>query len=579
MLGGPVFHCELVRTARRRRTFAFRFVFGLIVLGIVGASYLGEYGSLQLWSGGRSLSLQESAQFGQALFAAIMATQAALVLGLMPALAADAIATERQRKTLHYLLASRLSSAEIVTGKLGARLLSVAVYPVLALPILSLLTLIGGVSPASLVLGYAAIASSAYFLASIALVASVLAWRPRDAVGSTFSATAAWLLVPWLINALLYFLPASLAPVGEGVSTALEWGWPANPLGLVTNAVALFGTGTDELRRFTVWMVTSHAVHGTLLTALASWQLRPAFARQEAKVGRPPRAARRVRRLFSIRPCGDDPVFWKEAYFSAVAGGLGRQSSRVTLFTLLVMAVSAAIVGFCFVFPELWEHGYFDAWTGSGSERRMGLNIALRVGTVLLSAIWLLWLGGATSAGITSEREQDTWTSLLSTPLEGREIVLGKMLGPLRATAPTGVTIGVLWVIGLVAGSIHPLGFLYALVVLALLVWFTTALGTYVSLTSKVTWKARLLTQGILIAPHVCCLLPIPSALVLLGFSLWSYYEVSELWMGSPSGGVFQAFYFIVGMVIYGVAAAFLTRASLRRFDAIADRPRRTLTR
>src|SRR5690348_16627795 len=120
MLGGPVFYFELVRTARRRRTFALRFVFGLIVLGVVAASYLGEYGLGPMWSGARSLSLRELAQFGQALFAAIMATQAVLVLGLMPALAADAIASERQRKTLHYLLASRLRSAEIVIGKLGA---------------------------------------------------------------------------------------------------------------------------------------------------------------------------------------------------------------------------------------------------------------------------------------------------------------------------------------------------------------------------------------------------------------------------------------------------------------------------
>jgi hypothetical protein len=390
----------------------------------------------------------------------------------------------------------------------------------------------------------------------------------------------AWLLVPSLIGALLYFLPAPLAPVGAGVSTALEWVWPANPLELVTSPRMFFGTGTDALWHFTVWMVLSHAVHGTLLTALACWQLRPAFARQEARTGRPPRASLPVRRLLAMRPCGDDPVYWKEAYFSAVAGGFGRQSSRVTLFTLLVMAVVAASVGLFLVFPELWEHGYFYAgW--KRYDRRMVMNIALRVGTVLLGLIWLLWLAGATAAGITSEREQDTWTSLLSTPLEGREIVLGKMLGPLRATAPTGATIGVLWGIGLIGGAVHPLGFLNALVVLALLVWFTVALGTYASLHSKVTWKARLLTQGILIAPHVCCTLPIPSALWLLGFSLWSYVEIYEVWIASFWGPMsfFHVVYYVGGMVADGVAAGLLTRAALRGFDALADRPRRKLTR
>lgn len=70
-----------------------------------------------------------------------------LVLGLTPALVADAIASERQNKTLHDLLVSRLRSDEIVWGKLAARLLSVAVFPALVLPVLSLVSLFGGVSP------------------------------------------------------------------------------------------------------------------------------------------------------------------------------------------------------------------------------------------------------------------------------------------------------------------------------------------------------------------------------------------------------------------------------------------------
>jgi hypothetical protein len=196
----------------------------------------------------------------------------------------------------------------------------------------------------------------------------------------------------------------------------------------------------------------------------------------------------------------------------------------------------------------------------------------------LVTGIWLLWLSSQTAAGICSEREQDTWISLLATPLDGAEILRGKMMGPLWATAPFGVALGALWLIGCAAGAVHPLGSLNIVVVVLIMAWFTTSLGTFISLRSQRTWKARLWTQGILIAPHFCCLLPVPSALVLVGISFWSYAEIHELWSGilfhEPRRIFFFATaYYFGGMAVYAGAAYFLTRRALRRFDAVADRP------
>ena len=67
------------------------------------------------------------------------------MLAITPALVGGTIAGEKQRKTLHYLLASELSSAEIVLGKLMARMLMVLVYLVAGVPMLFLLMLFGGV--------------------------------------------------------------------------------------------------------------------------------------------------------------------------------------------------------------------------------------------------------------------------------------------------------------------------------------------------------------------------------------------------------------------------------------------------
>ena len=167
-------------------------------------------------------------------------------------------------------------------------------------------------------------------------------------------------------------------------------------------------------------MVGSQVVYGTLFTALAAWQLRPAFRRHEGREGRQTRSARLARRWFPVRPCGDDPVFWKEAFFSGAVGGLGRKIVRAILIGLLVLAVLGTLAGSRFAFWELREHGY--GWDNEGSyAQRLMLNIGLRYGCALVTGIWLLWLASQTAAGISSEREQDTWTGLLATPLERSE--------------------------------------------------------------------------------------------------------------------------------------------------------------
>ena len=191
MLAGPVAHFELVRIARRRRTFALRFVFGLILLGGIGAQYAEHADGLDRGL----LSFREMAQFGQTTFLWLTFAQAVLVIGLTPALMADAIASERQSKTLHYLLASRLSGPEIVLGKLTARLLTLAALVVLVLPVASIFTLVGGVSVSHLLLSAVALASAAYFVAGLATLISVLSRRPRDAVGLAYMLTAAWLFL------------------------------------------------------------------------------------------------------------------------------------------------------------------------------------------------------------------------------------------------------------------------------------------------------------------------------------------------------------------------------------------------
>jgi hypothetical protein len=49
----------------------------------------------------------------------------------------------------------------------------------------------------------------------------------------------------------------------------------------------------------------------------------------------------------------------------------------------------------------------------------------------LIYVVWIVIIGGAAAASVSSEHEDDTWVSLTATDLTGREIVLAKLFGSL----------------------------------------------------------------------------------------------------------------------------------------------------
>ena len=131
------------------------------------------------------------------------------------------------------------------------------------------------------------------------------------------------------------------------------------------------------------------------------------------------------------------------------------------------------------------------------------------VGTFLY-VVWALGVASASSSGLSSEREEDTWTSLIATPLGGLEIIRAKMIGAVWGTRGLGVLLLSLWLIGLAAGAVHPLGFAAVILVTPVFLWFVVALGTYVSLKSKTTGRALVTTVAILLVLNggymMCCI-------------------------------------------------------------------------
>ena len=182
MLPGPVFQIELVTTARRWRYYATRVLHGTILLAVLWITYVDYVRSTAGVTSPTRLS-----QFAAAIFLNFAVVQSIAILVVTPTLLAGAIADETQRKTLHYLLASSLTSAEIVVGKLTARLLHVLLFIALGLPVVSLLGLLGGIDPLAVLLLDVGTLATAFFLAGISLLVSTFARRVRDAIVCTLS--------------------------------------------------------------------------------------------------------------------------------------------------------------------------------------------------------------------------------------------------------------------------------------------------------------------------------------------------------------------------------------------------------
>ncbi len=573
MLLGPVFRVELMTTARRPRYYVVRFLYGLIILAQVYLTY--QANSWRL--GGGDLRLKEMADFGQGLFATFAAVQGVVVLLLTPALVGGSIADEKQRKTLHYLLTSDLSSAEIVLGKLAARLLQVVVLVALGLPVVSLLGLFGGIDFQVLWMTYGGTLTTAWFLATASILASVFARRPREAISLIYVLELAWLAFPPMLMELMPQWVEPWPTIARWVNPVLAYVVATSPIGLISSM-----GGPTTLLPSLLWMMGMQAACGVAFAALAAVRLRPVFRNDggQSKLARGLARVVRKRSWFPRRACGDDAMLWKEMHV-ARTGGLTKAVLTILGVTLLGIVGYLAFGYVVSAFDEFWRNGYFE----SGPNRRE-FNVFLRVVSVGAYVLWMLGVAASSAGGFSGEREEDQWVSLVSTPLSGLEIVRAKLIGPIWGLRVVAYLIAALWAVGLAVGSLHPLGLLAGLVEWAVFTWFLASLGAWFSLRSKNSTRALASTMATLLfvnGGYLFCCIPFrpDSPLVAAGstpfifsISLMSVEDVGSF--RSVRGVAEYITTCVVGVAAYAIAALGLTSEMLANFDRVVDRPDRS---
>ena len=212
----------------------------------------------------------------------------------------------------------------------------------------------------------------------------------------------------------------------------------------------------------------------------------------------------------------------------------------------------------------------------------------------------LLITAGLAAATVTNERVRETWQSLIATPLSGREILRAKMLGTAWKVRWGPFLLFALWLLGLLLGCIHPVGFLAAIALLGAAMWFTITLGTYLSLRSHDSRQAssRTLVPVLLLSvSFLACYMPARFATVFVGmgsvpFVNWlclvSYGEIRGVMSGDDAFQPLQGLGILtyespsrvlavclLSVAAFAAAAFWFRRAALECFDRMAGRPQR----
>ncbi len=381
----------------------------------------------------------------------------AFAMIMTPAVLAGSLAGEKERGSIGLLLTTRVSASDIVLGRLAGRLSQVAMIELAAVPLLLMMASMAGFGFAPSLTLLVLPISLAFGGGGMALAASSMSRRGRDS-----------LLFLYLLEILILLSPL-LAPLG------VPWIDRLSPF-----VTVLPLTWQDEIGP-ALTTAGAWTLMGSLGLVLASWRLRPSCLAEAEGV----KDRRKAKRRVWVPPMDDErPMLWKELHIERV-GTLGRAGRWIGGLLVLWLALGSIGLAAC----SAWGYfrpgaGEWASWAITQSSLWYG-NSAIFIGCLIQ---WAIGLRAAVT--ISSERERGTWDALLTSPLEGTEIVRGKLWGSLWALKWLVGSALLAWTITFALGGMFWPEYVEQLLGLAVIGPFMSAIGVRTSLHSSTATKA-----------------------------------------------------------------------------------------
>jgi ABC-type transport system involved in multi-copper enzyme maturation permease subunit len=596
-LFGPILFYDMVRSGRRGRYILLRCCFAAVLLLMLFSAFLSYILSPLQVSSPRDLATR-----AENYFEILIVTQLLTVMLLTPVFVAGAVAEEKDRRTMEYLLATDLRGREIVLSKLTARLASLTMLVLTGLPIVSGLQFLGGVDPNLVLTGFAAVGLTMLGLAGLGILLSTYLRRPRDAIAMTYVGLIAYYVASFLTLEMIHSRAAWLnvavwfgdsGPTVADLFKAFNAGNVFFQIGEVATA-GYRGTLAQVLPA----VVGSYALfNGVVAGVCVTWavlRLRPVAIKQmQGKT----RRRRNPLQLFRRPRIGSWPMMWKEIFVdgSAGLGWLGR-------IVLALLMVATFLWGGYLTLQNYVGHSTSRHWSYDDDGLARVMNEWVRTAGTLVACVTLLWVAVRASTCVSRERDRQTMDALLTTPLDSSDILVAKCVGNVLGVRRLWFWLGGVWAIGLFTGGLHPIALILVISAWFVFASFLSVLGAWFSVVSRTSLRATvwtLLSAGMLGVGHwliwACCLpvlflgragpmagaeylvkfqagLTPPASLVILQFS---GYEFQNRYAYRTDSEAFQFLGFaLFGLFVWGLFTLLLYQGVSTRFRVLTNRLR-----
>jgi ABC-type transport system involved in multi-copper enzyme maturation permease subunit len=503
---GPVFWYDLIRTSRRGHLIGHRMLYAgvlTVILVLIYWNYF-PYLAINALIHGYRLSLAEQGRFASITFNSFMAFQFVVIFFLTPLYTADAIAKEKERRTLDLFFTTELSDREIVLGTLASRAAHLILILITALPILGFLIFLGGVEPEMLLAACIGSLVLTLSVGSISMVASIACRTVAGALAAIYA-----------IVALLAIATGLLLPLVELIVTLNATPLPSPPPGQPPPPAAW-----DPLTVH-LWFIV--CLVGHLILAFVCCTSAIISLRRYAMLGSPfVRGADQFVRLTSDRwpsdsgtephpgwgpydkeldpvsrnsdphpetrvppsrwpPVGDDVLLWKELHLEPRYGPAG---VTATLAYFCLGFVLSSLLAFKVLSSNLQIWGYssigiLGTWCIFGLCVLVALNAANRM---------------------TRERQRRTLDTLLMLPYSHAQILFSKWLASILSVRGLFAILLGLWAMGLVTGGLHIVALPLLIATVIVYLAFFASVGLWFSTVCKTPLRANLYTIAVVLA-------------------------------------------------------------------------------
>ena len=535
-LTGPIFDKELRVSSRRRRNYVLRFAYVAVLTVFLALVWIEAMGR----SGSAVYQISRMAEAGQFIVIYMVWFQFCATQFLAVILLSNSISDEIYHRTLGLLMTTPINSFQIVMGKLLSKLLQLVLLLAISLPLLAIIRVLGGVPWNYVISSLCITLTTVIFVGSLSLFFSIFCRRAYVVIimtaltiGLLFALLPLLAVMSWHIMDLDAIIPACIAII----ITVLTIRFPFALLPLL----AIMSWYTIDLRSFisektlltvvlspnpyctmfynTMMMIEPRAAAGIpaflwplhcgiMLAASAlllfisviivrKVALRQATGQLDSSSGK--RRSRRASKgnganqqafAGTIRRVVGPPIIWKELRSPMFR----HHKIRTCILVSVGLILLSGTYYLCAKARVLDGEGTHAAYA------------------VIFLGVGMLFTIVLPATSITSERESRSWPVLLATPLDDKDILLGKFIGILRRCFPAWLLLFGHIIAFSLLGFIHPFAILQMGILVTWIAVFLSGSGLYFSSRFKNTTTAVIMNFTLVAA--IWAILPLLMGLV-----------------------------------------------------------------